>query len=246
MFLPTQYKLKPPPSVRLVTGHPLADQLAGCWLLNERGGLKAFDKGSARIDLAFGNSPTWSAGKYGRAVLFVRASSQYLQADSSPVTGSADTFTLLVWFNTDNVEPAQVAVFAGDKDAADQYSYLSLAGMGGGQLLWAYTVGGAASGLAASSKIYTAGKWHQGVGVFKGTSYRAAYLDGSNKGTNAAAVTATGFDRTAIGAARDSTPGSYFSGKIAVVMIWARALSDSEIAYLYRRPFCMFERKGRW
>ena len=42
ILLPTTYPMKPPPSAKLITGHPLAPN-AGCWTMSENSGLKILD-----------------------------------------------------------------------------------------------------------------------------------------------------------------------------------------------------------
>jgi len=241
MILKTSYKMSPPVSVRLRTGHAIAKDLACCWLANEGSGIKLFDAGPAAIDLAIANSPAWSTGRFGRAILYDDASSQYAQADKSAVGLNPTALSLLTWFNSDDAAADQTLIQVTQAVTANSYHTLYLVGSLAGDYLRAGTNGVPTFTYAATTKGFTVGRWHQAAGVFRGNNYRAAYIDGANKGTDTTASTNGNLDRTAIGAMRDSTPGYYMSGRIAVAMIWKRALSDSEIAYLYRRPFCMFE-----
>jgi len=234
--------LKPTRGILLNKSHPLARGVVGCWLMNEATGNRVCDLSGNAISLDFYNSPAWSSGNFGYTVLFDDSSSQYLQVDDCPIPSTPGEATLIVWFNSDDSGADQALIQVCDKDTYNNYHALYLAGDVAGDYLRAATNGTPLFKYATSTKGYTAGKWHQACSVFKGTDYRAAYLDGANKGVETSTVSLSGLDRTAVAGLRDSTPGLYLSGKIAVAMIWNRALSDSEIAFLYREPFCMFER----
>ena len=99
-----------------------------------------------------------------------------------------------------------------------------------------------ASGRAVSTKCIAAGEWHQVVCVVAGTTDRRCFVDGGNKGTNSIyASVPAGLNRISIGRAGDSTPGYYFPGRVGCVFTWNRALTDDEIAWLYREPYVMFD-----
>jgi len=67
ILLPTHYNMKPPPSARLITGHPLGDIAAG-FFFDERCGLTAYDTGENRNDGAFTGNAAWADGKTGRSI----------------------------------------------------------------------------------------------------------------------------------------------------------------------------------
>lgn len=68
MLIRTAYKMKPPPSVRINYGHPLADKLIACWLFNEGSGVTAFDSSGRGHHGTLTGGATWTTGKYGRAL----------------------------------------------------------------------------------------------------------------------------------------------------------------------------------
>ncbi len=72
--------------------------------------------------------------------------------------------------------------------------------------------------------------WHGITGVFTSDSSRDVYLDGGNKGSNAAAKVA--FTPNSLYVGRDPGGTSPFTGKIAYVAIWNRALTSLEVSAL--------------
>src|SRR3990172_7435524 len=62
----------------------------------------------------------------GGARAFVRASSQFLENDSAPVT--AAPFTMATWFRSNDATVNQALMFLGDKDSNSQYWLVRAAG----------------------------------------------------------------------------------------------------------------------
>lgn len=231
--------MKPTRGILLNTTHPLARGLVSCWLMNEGTGNKIVDYSRMGIDLTAYNTPVWSAGRKGHALLFDDVSSEYLQSDKCPVTNS-DNITMISWFNINDLSVHQVIMQVCDKDTADNYHLILFYATS--NVLRAATYANGVYRMAPSTITVTANKWHMAAAIFKGDEYREIYLDAGNNFSDSFKVTfAQQFDRMSVGGARDSTPGTNMSGKIGLAMIWKRALSDIEIALLYREPFCMFD-----
>ena len=53
--------LKPPLGARLIPGHPLANGLVGCWLMNEGSGNKVYDLSGNGNSGTLTNGPEWKA-----------------------------------------------------------------------------------------------------------------------------------------------------------------------------------------
>lgn len=234
-------QLKPTRGLRLNKSHPLSRGLVGCWIMNEGSGARCFDSGGKRLDLGFENGPAWCPGRHGNAVLFDRASSQYLQVEKPTITSFP--FSAAAWFNSNDDASNQTFIFVGNKDKTYSYCDLDVRGAEAGDYVRAFQhhYSDTHSKGAYSTKGFTKNKWHLASGVWKSKSARYAYLDGGNKGSNEEETgEMSGHNRTAIGGARDSSPGNYMSGKIGAVYIWDRIVTELEFKWLYRNPFCMF------
>jgi len=224
--------------IKPIDGHLLARGLVACWLMNEGTGGKIFDVSGNELNLDFNNFPIWSPGKFGSSILFDDASNQYLEVNQAAVNGAP--LTLLCWVYCNDLSQNTYVMYIADKDVTNNAFGIRLNADGAGSVQALSYAGTAAAALA--TVIMSANTWHQVCAVFVAPNDRRAYINGGNEGTNSSLLTPTGLDRTSIGRAGDSTPGYYMSGKVGFAMIWNRALSALEIAWLYREPFCMFER----
>lgn len=94
---------------------------------------------------------------------------------------------------------------------------------------------------ATSSSDVNDGNWHHIIGVRAGNRVKI-YFDGILEEDVAGTTNSIDSTRKVLfGNQINFDAGSYLAGLIDHVMIWGRALSASEIALLYREPFCMFE-----
>ena len=153
------------------------------------------------------------------ARLFDDGSTEYLQIESAVV--SAYPIGMGCLFNSNDDAVNQVLMFVGDGGDADRFINLRIAGNIAGDFLEAIARQDASAVKAITSAGYTANTWHHAAGIWLAANERHAYLDRGNKGSNTDVISAmANFDRTAIGAARDSSPGAYMSGHIAEAAIW--------------------------
>lgn len=240
MLFRTSYKMKPPVSARINPGHPLADKLIGCYLMNEGSGLTAFDSSGFRRNMPFGNSLVWSVGKLGPIILFDDVTSQYLITGT--VSALAEPFSLVVWVYTDDhTVDGQVLLSIGDSGGSNSHS-LRFAGEGDKIIAQSYD---GSSHEAESSLSFVENVWYNVCGVFRASDERTIYVNAGNVVTSEADASVGDCDRYAVGVSADLTPYGYLSGGVALAMIYGRALADSEIDLLLRKPFCMFERSWR-
>jgi hypothetical protein len=166
---------------------------------------------------------------------FKNLSSSYLQVESPVVTDYP--FTMSCWFNVSNITANHALMWIGDKDVPDYWTLLGAWGNLVGDPVIAfshdYSPPGTPAQKAETSTGFSANKWYHACGIWGGVSNRTVYLDGGGKVTDTDTVGAmTGHDRTAIGAARDSSPGAYTDGKIAEAAIWNAVLTDAEVIRL--------------
>lgn len=229
MLLRTSYKMKPPTSARLQNGHPLADKLVACYLLNEGSGIKAFDSsGRGKIVTIKGNVD-WVPGKLGRCLGFPGQVGDYCSATIKSITGK---LSFVCWFKLDSYVES-----AGLIDGGFETDYLF--GFFTGKKVRFYVNG--ATNFAQSSKadFDTDIEWHQLAGTFDGETIKI-YVDGREDGTGESTQYPNGRTTFEIG----RYAGLFqMDGKIGNILIYNRALCASEIAWLYINPFLIFERR---
>ncbi len=167
------------------------------------------------------------------ARLFDDASSQYLEIDQVPLTNHP--ITMAAWVRSDDADSHQVAVGLYDRFSNSRYVVIALGGTVGGDPVRYFVRGTKSSQALSTTTGYSVNTWHHICGRTVSQSDHAVFIDGGSKGTGGGNVGNFENNRTSIGREGDSSPGSYFSGRIAEVVIWDIALSDSEILYLARR-----------
>jgi len=235
--------LKPTRGSLLNKSHPLARGLVGYWLLNEGSGNKVFDLSGNRKNLDFYNSPIWSPGKFGSAILFDDGSSQFIgRSLVGTALPTAAPMTMICWFNSNDTTTNQVLMSIGDNGGNENMFALSARG-DVDQTVRAVLRSTAQSWVySASASTFSANTWHQAAAVFASSTSRTVYLDRVAGTPETTSCIPLGLDAIAIGRGERATPFGYMSGLISYAMIWNRALSASEIDLLYREPFCMFDR----
>jgi len=234
MILKTSYNMKPPISARLIRGHPLAKGLVACWLLNEGSGGQVFDlSGNGNHGTFSTTPPTWVSGKFGSASNFpanAGANGQWVSLGSN---WDIQPFTYVVWVkvtafhDTDNY----IIGIASERSRIAISSSTSINGR-------VY-----AGGWKTITGSYVEGEWFQtALSVPASGGTVRFYVNGAETGTPAvvgAMVYNGGVLRLGARVAADDE--HKLNGLIDHAMIYNRALSASEIALLYREPFCMFD-----
>lgn len=218
--------------------NPIVKGFVGCWLMNEGSGEKTYDLSGNGYTGTFVNSPIWTAGNHGPAINFVAASTQHITT-TPPVT--TYPYTLLAWFKAVNTTANHSLITL--YQSGSNWSSLAAWGARAGDPVGASSRGTTTQYEPETTVGYTANKWHQAVGVYVSSTERHVYLDGGNKVTGTAASTPAAFTTNYIG---QGGAFNYMDGDIGVAMIWNRALTDSEVAQLYRDPFCMFRPSWNW
>ncbi len=206
--------------------------LVALWTCFNQRGVEALRDPVGTYDMTPFNTPTISNDfEMGPVVEFTVGNSEYLELDRAAVTGTPLTITC--WFNSFSVTIAQSLVQIGDKDAAADLYALSLRGNAGGDPVTGVRIAGGGPSLCNTTTGYLANTWHHAAMVCWNDTDCDTYIDGGSKGTEAAARAPAAWDRTSIGRSGDSTPGNYFSGRIAEVRVYNRAMTDAEVWQLY-------------
>ena len=241
--------VKPLLGAPLLTHHPLAYGLVGCWLFNEGAGLIAADSSGqgnhgTLSHTHLTNMPTWVAGPNGGALAFsLNPYGGYVKIPDSQSLSVLSDFTLLArilptnWLsNYGIVEKVDVSNINGYamrmQNTTGKILGLVYDGVGSAGVL----------GLAAlSTTIYSS----VGVSFRDSTDKMQLWRNGAPDGAEGACTKAPtdGSNFLCIGT-RGNDQYDSFVGLISDVMIWNRALSAEEISYLYHHPYAMFDPAG--
>ena len=160
---------------------------------------------------------------------FTRTNGHHLNVTTTPITAPA--FTLVCWFNLDDVANSQDLISLGDTDTQRAFR-LNAGGNAGGDPVRAIARDEGSFGIAVSSTGFSTGTWHHAAATFTTTTARAAFIDGGSKGTNTSLIVVPSIDRIRIGESADSDGGNNADGRIAEAAIYNEVLDDAEIAIL--------------
>jgi len=234
--------MKPPPSARLITGHPLAKGLVGCWLMNEGGGEKVFDLSGNGNTGSLINDTHFVPGKFGPALEFDGDGDYVEDADFAFVN---PPFTLIAWVKNPNLGTNHYdsIVSKGSVINSDSNFDFGLRDLSGKNVPYLYWKNG--STLYGAEDTEDAGaEWVFLVGTVNSSYDMELFVNANSVKTDGSNLAPTdGSHALRIGNSFNSAGD--FNGTIDEVMIFNRALSASEIAQLYINPFAMFARRAR-
>jgi len=227
-------QLKPTRGIRLNKSHPLARGLVSCWLFNEGSGNKVFDLSrNGNIGTFAGTAPSWTSGKFGSAVL-LPGDDEYIGA--TKITGLT-RLAISIWVKAAQDDPAATRIFFSNYDGTNRNEF---GGSSTNNRLNLY--------ITNTLYYYWDGidwddtHWHHLATTWDGTT-AYLYFDGVQYSSTGSGDPSDNNTQGLTIGDRTSHPGAaIFSGLLDLPMIYNRALSPSEIALLYREPFCMFER----
>ena len=224
------WRVKPPLGIRQNPSHPLSYGLMGHWLMNEAGGLTAYDISGNGNHGTLTNGPTWTQGQFGPALSFDGLDDRVTLPDMG--TAESYPFTFSAWFNTSAADATQAVVSQTNSADSAQRAQLTYADT---VTNFCWNVRNGASEAEACTSITQDGAWHHAVGVSLSATDHKLYVDGVLKTSNTNSVSAPAVDTTTIG----DNPKIVFpwNGRIDDVRIYNRALSAGEISYLYVYPF---------
>jgi len=224
--------------------HRLGRGLVGMCLINERSGNKVFDL-SGRNGNGTITGMTWQSGKFGSSLHGVNATDKIaLPATYKPLDGGTG-FTVIAYVKADSIDADSGIFYTDIHSSADPI------------LLWfdnsttdhfaACVNAGGRAGPDYSAFVPVAGVYYH-VALVWSTSDDLVrlYINGvEDIGGNFPGAGAIGtLDATATSYtwANDSASSKQLIGNLDYGILYNRALSSSEIALLYREPFCMFKK----
>ncbi|MCX5636648.1 MAG: LamG domain-containing protein [Planctomycetota bacterium] len=237
--------LKPPRGTRLNRSHPLARGLVGAWLMNEGGGDKIFDS-SRRNNLGTLYSIDWAPGIHGHA-LKSDAVTDYTDLGNIGVIDAATEITVVAKFMLTSIighsdifvigthATSQPLVLFFNDALTDHFGAL-ITDNNNDSTSWKY-----------SAFVPVANVWYHIALVFKGDINTRLYVNGKEDTggsfpySNPTVSDIKSNNTYTIGA--NSGHSSYGARALFDhTLLYRRALSADEIAWLYRQPFAMFER----
>ena len=228
--------LKPLRGTQLNRTHPIARGLVRAWIMNENGGTFVYDR-CARIAANFSGAPTWAAGKYGSRIECDGNDDSIDNTAILPFTNYP--FTIIVsaircsgsYSNWYGVHQSGVNI----QRAA---MYCSNTG-----LLTGVVYSGSTGGAVQSITTFSLGDEYWGAFVGYSSTNRSMFVNGRFE---ANVTTAKNFPASpnteSFARMWGGADAAYYAAKFNFVYAYNRALTDAEIAWLYREPFAMFER----
>jgi len=230
---------QPPYGTPINMSHPLAKGMVGCWLLNEGGGLKAFD--STKLNGLPGAVISGVFKQSTRGGAYLNAANQDVSmqtASSYPNLNLPTHLTISAWINTTTVAAGTQTV-VGDLNSggsAGQYFMSINRSAAKSELAWAANV------IVTGTINLTANAWHHVVATRSGATgawTATLYLNGVLDNSASTAINPAAQQGMAIGRLGNFN-GNYFTGMIQTVQMWNRALSATEVRQLYTNPYQMF------
>jgi hypothetical protein len=234
-------QLKPTRGIRLNKSHPLARGLVGCWLFNEGSGNKVSDlSGNGNTGTITG--AIWTPWKYGPALKFNGNSDLISFAVDKPSIAGLSNVSFFTWLEFDVVNVNHW--IASESQFNGGYLldwHLILLDSSDKIRLRIDTSGGADT--VDTTTVFVAGQpYHVGF-TYDGTTMKL-YVNGrlENSTVHSSGGTINDSNYPLNLGSGDNRSISLIDGYLDIPMIYNRTFIASEIALLYREPFCMFER----
>ena len=237
-----QFQQKPMLGEQINWAHPLSKGLVLYELFNEGSGNKVFDLSGNRNSGLFqgtGGVPIWVSGKFGPAISFsggVPGTKDYIRVENSDTVDLTESMTIVVGFKTSTSSSPLLC-----KQKADYEEGYQLSTSAGGNINFYVEQADDTKILITGGSTVVDGKHHQVGAVRDYQKFLYLYIDGISDATPVVDNLTTSISNTNylfFGVLADN--GNFYTGLIDYIMIYNRALSPSEIALLYRGPFCMF------
>lgn len=203
--------------------------LVGYWSLDDNAGTVATDFSGRGNSGTLVSSPTWVAGKRGRALSF-NGTSDYVVAN--PISGMPDIgglMTISLWVKYPSVASRRIAFTLAQNDGASPNAVDIELTSADPTKIGAVQSG---AGTIVSATAPSVNVWHHIAYVQTGSGV-ILYIDGAqaNTGSNPVQSGAVGVMR--IGSFNTTFPTPYWSGQVDEVRVYNRALTPSEVSALY-------------
>lgn len=231
----TEWGQNKPPVGWKVNPQAAADLgLIGAWLLNEDGGLLAFDVSENNNTGTLTNTPKWVEDRYGPCLSLTDSSSQYVDLGTTLNSKNANAISIVgLVRNTANSIALQPIL---TKDFDGSFVPFNLALQPGQANSGMAFYDGSWHSSGVNTDIRADGLWHLVSGTWNGTT--ASYYIDRNLDSSAApggTRSTAGTGHAAIGAYLNGS--GYWAGQIAYVLLSRSVLTIDQIQSLYADPF---------
>jgi hypothetical protein len=217
--------------------HPLSKGLAFGGFFLEGSGNKVFDLSGNGFSGIFVGDLSWTTGPSGPAVDFP-GTTDYISYGICPdilkfLDGNATVIVRLYPLYTDR----EMQIFGNDRFTDGGGYSFALTSSGRLEYWVQMTV------EVSSNNLYTANEWQTIAWAINGPALNLDYYrNGIYLESDALAALPVSAPHNLITGANPVAPTSTeFYGRINYILVYNRTLSASEVALLYREPFCMFE-----
>jgi hypothetical protein len=179
-----------------------------------------------------GTTPTWTLGKFGKALNF-NGTSNFVTANSSTGMTFSD-FTISAWYNRAFTTGASQVIFANANWGGGGGIQLAVGNAGE---VYCQTLNGVTGASTYSAQnIVTVGSGWKHLAISKIGSSCSVYVDGVSLGTTAAShATMTGSSLPFTFGRRVDAASDYVKGYIDNVKLFNRGLTADEISYEYNQ-----------
>lgn len=226
--------IQPPLGTPLNRSHPLSLGLIHCWLMNEGGGIRAYDSAFSNTNGTLVNGPVFQKTAKGNS-LFFDGSTDYVGTFSRSIS-PVGSRTLSAWIRP--ADTTRRGIIGTRPSVASTGFAFSINLTTAGNLTYFHT-GGTVFTVAAG---VTTNTWqHVAVTLDRTSAVAKMYYNGNLIGTQTSfsSESSSAFNGI-IGNENDAGTGKYFSGLMNNVMVYNRALLETEIRRLYLAPYSMF------
>ncbi len=205
------------------------DGLVSYFSLEEASGMRVDAHGSN--DLTDNDTVGSASGKVGTAADFEADNSESLSHAGINVT---DAVTVSLWFNQESQPAGYIGLFSRDGDLGAGRRQVTLY-VNPLQKLAAYLNGGAQGAIDGSgATTFSTATWYHVAITFDASAGLIAYVNGEVEGSINLLTGPLGSGAVAVSLGNDiGSGGRYFDGLIDEVGLWERALTSTEITWLY-------------
>jgi hypothetical protein len=224
---------RPAPFAKLNLSHPLAQGMVGCWLLNELGGLTAFDATPyANHGILTGFGATLQNQRRSNGLVFDGTDDYVLGTDKALLNFTLQPFTISVSFKATTLAAVRYLLSRGLASTSGYVMYVAV----NGALTFGTEQAGAEQLSSTAAASVVPSLWYHAVAVRLAASVKL-FLDGRDVTSTAGAHTDPLTSAIALRLAASSTPALYHYGQLMNTQIWNRALSPEDIKQLYISPY---------
>ena len=210
--------------------HPLSIGCVGLWLLNEAGGLSAYDLSGNNNHGTLTNQPTWTPGRFGQALSFDGVD-DYVDCGGDASLKPILQISVEAWIKFYSLIAG--VRFLSDwhqSSTADRWLFYSAIT---DEVQWYLCNAGA--GTASVGYSITAGIWYHIVGIYDGSNMKL-FINGNLVGSNPISGELNSGTGT-VRFGKQAEAGDCLDGLIDEVRLYNRALSAQEIQWLYQSPY---------